>query len=82
MIKNFDFENMLGFKNPVVLHVHFFLENSWHGKQNNCYELSNPASRHIRQKGHHLNERISKQDHIEKDFVGRFDALIHLGIPT
>ena len=31
MIINFDFENMLGFKNPVVLHVHFFLENSWHG---------------------------------------------------
>ena len=60
----------------------FLLENSWHGQQNNFYGLSHPVSRHFRQERHHLDERISKQDHIDKDFVGCFDALIHLGIPA
>ena len=78
MIINFDFRNMLGFKNPVVLHVHFISRK----KQNNFYKLSHPVSRYIHKERHHLNERISKQDHIEKDFVGRSESLINLGIPT
>ena len=54
MIMNFDFVNTLRFDNPVVLHVHFSLNNSLHGQQNNLYEVSHPASHNIRQERHQM----------------------------
>ena len=71
MIINFDIENMPRFVNPVVLHVHFYLENSSQGQQNNLYKCKPCKPSYSSRKAQSKCKNFKARSH-RKGFCGTF----------